>query len=50
MTQAVDLETWRDFATIADLELAVIDKDTTVRGFAQDLRLNQVYYRLGQGF
>jgi L-arabinose isomerase len=50
MTQAVDMETWRDLAEIADIELAVIDEDTTVRSFAQELRTNQVYYRLAQGF
>ena len=32
------------------LELAIIDEHTTVRSFAQDLRTNQVFYRLGQGF
>ena len=33
-----------------DRVLAVIDEDTTVRSFAQELRTNQVYYRLNQGF
>ena len=37
-------------STIGDLELAIIDEDTTVRSFAQDLRTNQVYHRLAQGF
>ncbi len=49
MAQAVDMETWHDFATIADIELAVIDEDTTVRSFTRELRANQVYYRLDQG-
>lgn len=50
MTSAVDLETWEALATIAGIELAVIDEDTTVRSFAQELRTNQVYHRLAQGF
>lgn len=49
MTQAVDLEVFRDFATIAGIELAEIGEDTTVRGFAQELRVGQVYHRLAQG-
>ena len=31
------------------MELAVIDEGTTTRGFAQERRLNQAYYRLTQG-
>lgn len=50
MSTAVDLETWQVLAEIGDLELAVIDEDTTVRGFAQELRVNQVFHRLAQGF
>ena len=50
MTSAVGLEIWEDLATIGDIELAIIDESTTVRSFAQDLRTNQVFYRLGQGF
>ncbi|MDN5600398.1 MAG: L-arabinose isomerase, partial [Brachybacterium sp.] len=50
MTTAVGLEVWEDLATIGDLELAIIDADTTVRSFAQDLRTNQVFHRLAQGF
>ncbi|MGO1355535.1 MAG: L-arabinose isomerase, partial [Brachybacterium tyrofermentans] len=50
MSNALDLEVWRDLAQIGDIELAVIDEDTTVRSFAQELRTNQVFYRLGQGF
>ena len=36
-------------AEIARTELAVIDEQTTVRGFQQELRWNQAYYRLAQG-
>ncbi|WP_263311422.1 L-arabinose isomerase [Brachybacterium atlanticum] len=50
MTTAVDLEVWEDLATIADIELAIIEESTTVRSFAQELRTHQVFHRLAQGF
>jgi L-arabinose isomerase len=50
MTTAVGIEVFRDFAEIAKTELVVIDADTTVRGFQSELRWNQAYYRLAQGF
>lgn len=50
MSTAVDLAMWQDLARIADVELAVINEDTTVEKFSRDLRINQVYYRLNQGF
>ncbi|MBN9178086.1 MAG: L-arabinose isomerase [Microbacterium sp.] len=49
MTTAVGIEVFRDFAEIAGVELAVIEEGTTVRGFQQELRWNQAYYRLAQG-
>ena len=49
MTTAVNIEVFRDFAEIARTELVVIDDQTTVRGFQQELRWNQAYYRLAQG-
>lgn len=49
MSTATTLETWQDLAEMAQMELAVIDKGTTTRGFAQERRLNQAYYRLTQG-
>lgn len=49
MTTATTLEMWQDLAEIARMELAVIDSSTTTRGFVQELRNNQVYYRLTQG-
>ena len=49
MTTAVGIEVFRDFAEIAGTELLVIDEDTTVRGFQQEIRWNQAYYRLAQG-
>ncbi|GAB2529514.1 L-arabinose isomerase [Paramicrobacterium agarici] len=49
MTTALHLEVFEDFAEIAQMELAVIDEGTTTRGFAQELKLGQVYYRMAQG-
>ena len=49
MTTAVGIEVFRDFAEIAKTELVVIDEDTTLRSFQQELRWNQAYYRLAQG-
>ena len=46
---AVTREHLEDFATIAGIELAVIDADTTLPRFKQDLRTNEVYYHLGDG-
>ncbi|MBD7999974.1 L-arabinose isomerase [Oerskovia gallyi] len=50
MTTALGLEAFEDFAQIAGTELAVIDESTTTRSFARELRWNQAYYRLAQGF
>ncbi len=50
MTTAVGVEVFRDFAEIARTELVVIDEATTVREFQHELRWNQAYYRLAQGF
>jgi L-arabinose isomerase len=49
-SQAVTTEMLEDFAEIAGLELVVIDADTKVRDFKQQLRWNEVYYALSQGF
>ncbi|MDU0967474.1 MAG: L-arabinose isomerase [Actinomycetaceae bacterium] len=49
MTSQVGLDVWRDFATIAQMELAVIDADTTETAFTQALAWNNVYWRLEQG-
>ncbi|WP_154796907.1 L-arabinose isomerase [Occultella kanbiaonis] len=48
LTTAVGLEVFEDFAEIARTELAVIDAQTTVRGFARELRWNAAYHRLAQ--
>ncbi len=46
---AVTTEHIEDFAAIAGVELAVIDADTRLREFRQDLRLSDLYYVLAQG-
>ena len=50
MTTATDCEIWEDFARISDVEFAVIDKNTTTRGFCQMLKSTQAYYKLSEGF
>jgi L-arabinose isomerase len=50
MSTALTSEHLWDFADLTRTELALIDSDTTVRRFTQELRWNQAYYRLAQGF
>ncbi|MDP4240073.1 MAG: L-arabinose isomerase [Bacteroidota bacterium] len=45
---ALTTEFMEDYAEIADIELLVIDKDTTIRNFKQDIRNNEVYYMLNK--
>jgi L-arabinose isomerase len=47
---SVTAEMLEDFATIADIELVRIGDGVTLSGFKQDLRANDVYYYLAQGF
>ncbi len=49
-SQAVTPEMLEDFAEIAGLELVVIDADTKVRDLKRQLRWNEVYYGLKDGF
>jgi L-arabinose isomerase len=49
-TAALAAEVLDDFAEIAGVELLLIDEDTRMRAFRNELRWNQAYYRLGQGF
>jgi L-arabinose isomerase len=46
---AVTSEMLEDFATIAGVELALINADTKLADFKQTLRCNEVYYHLAQG-
>jgi L-arabinose isomerase len=43
-SQAVTTEMLEDFATIAGLELMIIDNDTNLRDFKKELRCNEIYY------
>ncbi|HVZ66338.1 MAG TPA: L-arabinose isomerase [Lacunisphaera sp.] len=46
---SVTTEQLEDLAEIAGIELAVIDAQTELRGFKQQLRHNDLYYALAQG-
>jgi L-arabinose isomerase len=49
-TQALTAEYFEDFAEMADLEFLVIDDETTIRQFKNELRWNEVYYAIKGGF
>jgi len=49
MSTAVGTEAFEDFARIAGIELLTIDAGTTLRGFENEVRWNDAYYRLAQG-
>ncbi|MFD4327910.1 L-arabinose isomerase [Nocardioides sp. NPDC058538] len=49
MSTAAGIEAFEVFANIARTELLVIDESTTRRGFADQVRWNQVFYRVAQG-
>jgi L-arabinose isomerase len=49
LSTAVGTEELSDFAAMVRTELLVIDRDTTTRQFAKELRWNQAYYRLALG-
>ena len=49
-SQSVTTEMLEDFAAIAGIELVVIDADTRLRQFKQELHWNEVYYALRNGF
>jgi L-arabinose isomerase len=48
-SQAVDTETVEDFAAMLRTELLIIDRATTRRGFADNVRWNAAFYRLAAG-
>ncbi|MEV6346850.1 L-arabinose isomerase [Actinoplanes sp. NPDC051851] len=48
LTQAVGAEVLRDFATMAQTELLLIDGRTTTDDFADRVRWNQAYHRLAR--
>jgi L-arabinose isomerase len=47
-SQAVTIDHLEDYAEIAGLEFVLIDEETRIRSFKQELRNNTVYYRLNQ--
>jgi L-arabinose isomerase len=47
---SVTSEMLEDFATIAGIETVHINADTRIAQFKQDLRNNEVYYHLENGF
>ncbi|WP_371477800.1 L-arabinose isomerase [Kitasatospora sp. NBC_00315] len=50
LSSAVGTEELADLADMLSVELLTIDADTTIRRFTQELRWNQAYHRLAQGF
>jgi L-arabinose isomerase len=49
-SQAVTTEMLEDLAEIAGIEFLIIDGETRLRQFKQELRSNEVYYALRSGF
>ncbi|NUT41757.1 MAG: L-arabinose isomerase, partial [Thermoactinospora sp.] len=50
LSRSVGVEELNDLADMLGVELVVIDRNTTPRQFAKELRWNQAYYRLAGGF
>ncbi|GGT09805.1 L-arabinose isomerase [Nonomuraea spiralis] len=50
LSTAVGREELADLADMLGVELLVIDKDTSTDRFVKEMRWNQAYYRLAQGF
>lgn len=50
LSSAIGAEELDDLAEMLGVELLVIDADTTIRRFTRELRWNQAYHRLAQGF
>jgi L-arabinose isomerase len=50
LSTAVGVEALADLAEMAQTELVLIDAGTTIRQLRTELRWNQAYYRLAQGF
>ena len=41
-------EYWEDYAEIADIEMLLINDETTIQNFKRDLRINEIYYMLNK--
>lgn len=48
-SRAITTEHLRDFASMVDIELVVIDKDTKISAFKQELKWNDMYYHMAKG-
>jgi L-arabinose isomerase len=49
LSRALTAEHWEDFAQMAGIEFVLIDRDTKLRDFKNELRWNDLYYHLAQG-
>jgi L-arabinose isomerase len=49
-SMAVSADHMQDFAEMADIECLLIDENTRIREFKNELRWNEVYYHLNRGF
>ncbi|ALE05707.1 hypothetical protein AL755_09885 [Arthrobacter sp. ERGS1:01] len=49
LSTQVGLETFEDFAEMAQTELLTIDEGTTLRDFKLEIRWNQAYYKFASG-
>ncbi len=49
LSSAVGMEAMTDYARMTEVELLWIDRDTTSRRFADEIRWSSAYYRLAQG-
>ena len=49
LSTQIGVPEWEAFSRMAGIELLVIDDSTTARGFADQVRWNQAYYRLAEG-
>jgi L-arabinose isomerase len=49
-SQSVTTAQLEMFAEMADVELLVIDRDTSLRDFKNQLRWNEAHYRLAGGY
>ncbi len=50
LSSAIGAEELTDLADMVGTELLLIDADTTIRQFTKEIRWNQAYHRLAQGF
>ncbi|MGY5451992.1 L-arabinose isomerase [Agarivorans sp. MS3-6] len=45
-TQALSIDTIYDFAQLHDIELVIIDNETNIRSFTNELKHNSLYYKM----